>query len=327
MLMEDFNIVCLDGHTLFPNSDKVHPQWQRLTAFGEVTVYDRTPASKVVERLEYADIALTNKTPIIATDIACLPNLRYIGVLATGYNIVDIEAARKAGIIVTNIPAYSTASVAQHAIALLLAIVNRVESYSQAVSRGQWTACRDFTFRIEEWSELAGKTFGVVGFGNTGRATAAIARSLGMNIAVFTRKSESQLPEGYVKMELDELFAKADVVSLHCPLTPSTAAMVDARRLRMMKKSAILINTGRGPLVDERALAKALVAGRIYAAGLDVLSSEPPRIGNPLLSAPNCYITPHVAWSSVEARNRLMDIEVANIKAFVNGVPMNVVNS
>lgn len=325
-IMHNLNIVCLDGYTLFRNSDKLHPQWERLTHFGDVTVFDRTPSSKVVSRLADADIALTNKTPITAADIVKLPNLRYIGVLATGYNIVDVDAARRAGIVVTNIPAYSTASVAQHAIALLLAIVNRVESYSQAVSRGQWTACPDFTFRIEEWRELAGKTFGVVGFGNTGRATAAIAHALGMNIAVFTSKNVAELPDGYVKMELDELFANADVVSLHCPLTPSTAHMVDVRRLRLMKNTAILINTGRGPLVDERALAKALVAGRIYAAGLDVLSTEPPKLGNPLLAAPNCYITPHVAWSSVEARNRLMDIEVENIKAFLEGNPVNVVN-
>lgn len=324
--MEDINIVCLDGHTLFENNGEMHSQWQRLAQFGSIAVCERTPAVKVVDRLADADIALTNKTPITAADIARLPYLRYIGVLATGYNIVDIEAARAAGIVVTNIPAYSTASVAQHAIALLLAIVNRVESYSQAVSRGRWTACPDFTFRIEEWHELAGKTFGVVGFGNTGRATAAIAHSLGMNIAVFTSKNESELPEGYVKMELDELFSRCDVVSLHCPLIPATLKMVDARRLRLMKKTAILINTGRGPLVDETALAKALVAGKIYAAGLDVLSTEPPRPGNPLLSAPNCYITPHVAWSSVEARNRLMDIEIANIKAFLEGNPINVVN-
>ncbi len=320
------NIVCLDGNTLFRNDGELHPQWKRLLEFGNVTVCDRTPARKVVERLADTEIALTNKTPITAADIAQLPHLRYIGVLATGYNIVDIEAARAAGIVVTNIPAYSTSSVAQHAIALLLAIVNRVESYSQAVSRGQWTACPDFTFRINDWCELAGKTFGVVGFGHTGQATAAIARSLGMNIAVFTSKSQTDLPDGYAKMELDELFSKADVVSLHCPLTPSTAKMVDARRLRLMKKTAILINTGRGPLVDESALAKALVDGKIYAAGLDVLSSEPPKAGNPLLSAPNCYVTPHVAWSSVEARNRLMDIEVENIKAFLEGNPINVVN-
>lgn len=324
--MDDTLLVCLDAATLYPTTLPLDEHWRLFEGVCDINLWDRTPASKVVSRLERATMALTNKTPIDARAIASLPELRYIGVLATGYNVVDIDTARRAGIVVTNIPAYSTASVAQHAISLLLAITNRVETYADMVSRGAWTACPDFTFTIEPWHELRGRTFGVIGFGNTGRATAAIAAALGMDIAVYTSKEQSQLPEGYRKVDIDTLFTDSDVVSLHCPLTPSTHHLVDARRLRQMRRDAILINTGRGPLVDAVALARALVQGRIFAAGIDVLDNEPPRPGNPLLSAPRCFVTPHIAWSSIEARRRLLDIAVSNVKAFLAGSPINVVS-
>lgn len=318
-------LVCLDGATLYPCEPVPDKHWSAFDGICDLTVWDRTAPSDVVARLHDADMALTNKTVIDAATIAALPRLKYIGVLATGYNVVDIAAARAAGITVTNIPAYSTASVAQHAISLLLAIVGRVETYAMEVSRGRWTACDDFSFRIEDWHELAGKTFGVVGFGNTGRATAAIAAALGMDIAVYTSKEQSQLPAGYRKVDLDTLFSASDVVSLHCPLTPGTKGLVDARRLASMKQSAILINTGRGPLVNAADLADALVHGRIFAAGIDVLENEPPRAGDPLLPAPRCYITPHIAWSSVEARERLLRMAVDNVRAYLGGKPVNVV--
>ncbi len=317
------NLVCLDGATLYPAGSK---EWNIFNFPGvKLKVFDRSTPGQVVERLKGASMALTNKVPIDAVAMAALPHLKYIGVLATGYNIVDVKAAADAGIVVTNIPAYSTASVAQQAISLLLAITNKVESYAKAVKVGAWEACPDFSFRIEPWHELADKSFGVVGFGNTGRATAAIAAALGMKILVFTSKSQEQLPQGYVKTELDDLFRQADVLSLHCPLTSDTHHLVDERRLSLMKPSAIVINTSRGPVVDERALANAMKNGTIRAAGLDVLSTEPPAHGNPLISAPRCFITPHVAWSSVEACSRLMKIAADNILAFLNGSPVNIV--
>ena len=326
VLHDNMKLVCLDGATLYQVQPTLDARWETISALCDCTIWERTAPGELVERLKGAQMALTNKTVIDAAAIAQLPDLKYIGVLATGYNVVDTEAAKAAGITVTNIPAYSTASVAQHAIALLLAIVNRVETYASAVSRGEWTESLDFTFRIQDWHELTGKTFGVVGFGNTGQATAAIAAALGMRIAVYTSKNQSELPEGYVKVDLDTLFAESDVVSLHCPLTSETAGLVDARRLGMMKPTAILINTGRGPLVNARDLAEALVEGRIYAAGVDVLDNEPPHFDNPLLAAPRCYITPHIAWSSAEARERLLGIAVENIKAYLGGNPINIVS-
>ncbi len=316
-------LVCLDGATLFPSDDS---RWNAFRDLCEFTVCDRTDLADVVDRLQDADMALTNKVPILSEELIGLPQLKYIGVLATGFNNVDTESARESGITVTNIPAYSTASVAQHAISLLLAITNRVESYALEVSRGRWISCPDFSFRIEDWHELAGKTFGVVGFGHTGSATAAIAAALGMKIAVCTGKPQSKLPEGYVKMNFGDLLRESDVVSLHVPLTPDTRHMICAETLGLMKPSAILINTGRGPLVDAGALACALCDRKIFAAGVDVLDNEPPQPGNPLLAAPRCFITPHVAWASVEARERLLDIAVENVRSFLAGNPQNVVN-
>ncbi len=319
----DRKLVCLDGATLYGAVDQA---WEAFAAEGiEIVVYDRTAPGEVAARLAGADYALTNKTPITAATIAACPGLKYIGVLATGYNIVDTAAAAAAGVVVNNVPAYSTSSVAQTAIALLLALTQQVETYGRLDSQGRWSACPDFHYRLTSWHELAGKTFGVVGFGNTGRATAAIAAALGMKVAVATSKDTASLPEGYRKTDVDELFATCDVVSLHCPLTPNTASMVDASRLATMRPGALLINTARGPLVDEHALATALTEGRIAGAGLDVLCQEPPRADNPLLSAPHCIVTPHIAWSSAEARQRLTEEAAENFHAFLRGERRNTV--
>lgn len=316
-------LVCLDGATLYGAVDQA---WEAFAAEGiEIVVYDRTPPGEVAARLAGADYALTNKTPITAATIAACPGLKYIGVLATGYNIVDTSAAAAAGVAITNVPAYSTSSVAQTAIALLLALAQQVETYGRLDSQGRWSACPDFHYRLSSWHELAGKTFGVVGFGNTGRATAAIAAALGMKVAVATSKDAASLPEGYRKTDVDELFATCDVVSLHCPLTPDTASMVDAGRLATMRPGAMLINTARGQLVDEQALAAALTEGRIAGAGLDVLCQEPPQADNPLLSAPHCIVTPHMAWSSSEARQRLTEEAAENFHAFLRGERRNTV--
>jgi glycerate dehydrogenase len=316
-------LVCLDGATLYGAVDQA---WEAFAAEGiEIVVYDRTPPGEVAARLAGADYALTNKTPITAATIAACPGLKYIGVLATGYNIVDTSAAAAAGVAITNVPAYSTSSVAQTAIALLLALAQQVETYGRLDSQGRWSACPDFHYRLSSWHELAGKTFGVVGFGNTGRATAAIAAALGMKVAVATSKDAASLPEGYRKTDVDELFATCDVVSLHCPLTPDTASMVDAGRLATMRPGAMLINTARGQLVDEQALAAALTEGRIAGAGLDVLCQEPPQADNPLLSAPHCIVTPHMAWSSAEARQRLTEEAAENFHAFLRGERRNTV--
>lgn len=316
------NITVLDGYTLNPGD----LDWKGLESLGNLTVYDRTPATLTVERALDSEIVITNKTVIDAKTIGSLPRLKYIGVLATGYNVVDIAEATRRGITVTNIPAYSTMSVAQMAISLLLAIVEHVEYYAEKNRHGKWSSCADFCYTDFPLMELAGKQFGVVGFGHTGEATARVASALGMKIAVTTSKPQDKLPEGYVKMGMDELFASSDVVSLHCPLAEDTFHLVNAERLSKMKSSSILLNTGRGPLIDEAALADALHSGQIYAAGMDVLTTEPPASDNPLLSAPRCFITPHIAWATFEARQRLMRIAVENVKAFLEGHPVNTVN-
>ncbi len=312
-------ITVLDGYTLNPGD----LDWNEMASLGDLTVYDYTAADQTVERASGSEIIITNKTVIDGETMARLPDLKYIGVLATGYNVVDTAEAKRRGIVVTNIPSYSTMSVAQMAIALLLAIVERVEHYAEENRKGRWSKCRDFCYTDFPLIELAGKRFGVVGFGHTGRATAAVAAALGMEIAVSTSKNQEELPEGYVKVSMDELFSTSDVVSLHCPLTPETFHLVNADRLNKMKSTAILLNTGRGPLLDEEAVAQALRDGKIYAAGMDVLSTEPPAVDNPLLSAPRCFITPHIAWATQEARKRLMDIAVANVASFLDGTPIN----
>lgn len=315
-------LVSLDSHTLYEVDDA---RWNALAPFAEsVVVEERTDPQAVAAAIGDADCVLTNKTPVTAETIAACPHIKYIGVLATGYNIVDIAAARAAGITVCNVPAYSTASVAQTAITLLLSLIQTPGEYGRKSSA--WARCRDFTYRLHEWIELDGKTMGIVGFGNTGRATAAIAAALGMNINVYTSKPQEALPQGYVKVGLDEIFAGSDVVSLHCPLTADNARMVNARTLGLMRPTALLLNTARGGLVDEAALAQALNSGAIAGAGLDVLAKEPPLPDNPLLKARNCLITPHIAWSSKEARKRLFEVTLHNLQAYLAGTSQNIVN-
>ena len=316
-------IVELDGHAANPGD----LSWEGFRELGELTVYDRTEPEDVLERAQGAQVILTNKVVITEELMEQLPDLRYIGVLATGYNVVDIPAARRHGIIVTNIPAYSTMSVAQMVMAHLLNITNQVALHSAAVKEGEWQRNKDFSFSLTPLIELDGKTLGIVGLGNTGTATARIAQSLGMRILAYSSKSAEALAQlGIEKAEsYEQLFREADVLSLHCPLTEETKHLVNADRLQMMKPTAILINTGRGPLVDEKALAAALNECRIMAAGVDVLQEEPPRQGSPLIGARNCYITPHIAWATQAARVRLLDIALENIKAFLEGKPQNVV--
>ncbi|WP_298072471.1 D-2-hydroxyacid dehydrogenase [uncultured Bacteroides sp.] len=316
------HIVALDGYAANPGD----LSWDEMKTLGECTVYDRTAPSELLERAKEADILLTNKVVITGEHMTALPRLKYIGVMATGYNIVDTAAAKERDIIVTNIPAYSTDSVAQMVFAHLLNIAQQVQHYSDEVHKGRWTNSPDFCFQDTPLIELAGKKIGLVGLGNTGMRTARIAISFGMEVHAFTSKSHFQLPPEIKKMELDELFAECDIISLHCPLTEQTREMVNARRLSRMKPNAILINTGRGPLINEQDLADALNSGHLYAAGVDVLAQEPPRADNPLLTARNCYITPHIAWASTAARQRLMQIALDNLKAYQEGKPINVVN-
>lgn len=317
-------IVILDGYTLNPGD----LSWEPLKELGEVTVYERTAPKDVCKRVEGAEVVFTNKVVLDEAVLEKLPSLKYIGVLATGYNVVDVAAAARKGIVVTNIPAYSTSSVAQMAFAHILNIVQRVGYYAQEVSNGKWSRQADFSFWDAPLHELDGKKIGIIGFGNTGRATARISVGFGLDVYVYTSKSAMELPADVHKCpSMDELFRKCDIVSLHCPLTETTRELVDARKLELMKPSAILINTGRGGLVNEQDLADALNSGKIAAAGLDVLSSEPPRADNPLLKARNCFITPHQAWATKEARVRLMQLAVNNLKAFLEGKPVNVVNN
>lgn len=312
-------ICVLDGLAANPGD----LSWEPLVGLGQCTVYDRTAPDQVLERAAGAEAILTNKTVITAAHMQALPDLKYIGVLATGYNVVDIDAARQRGIVVTNIPAYSTASVAQMVFAHLLNITQRVGHYAVENSRGRWTASPDFCYWDTPLAELAGKRMGIIGLGNTGMATARIALAFGMQVVAYTSKRAEDLPQGITPCPMDELFRTADVVSLHCPLTEATRELVNARRLQTMKPTAILINTGRGPLVNEQELADALNRGTIMAAGLDVLSQEPPQADNPLLTARNCFITPHIAWATVEARTRLMQVAVDNLRHYLAGTPVN----
>ena len=312
-------IVALDGYAANPGD----LSWDELKTLGDCIIYERTTPEQVLERAEDAEILLTNRVIITAEHMAALPQLKYIGVLATGYNIVDVAAAKERGIIVTNIPAYSTPSVAQMVFAHLLNIAQQVKHHSDEVRSGRWSASKDFCFWDTPLLELRGMKIGIVGLGHTGYTTARIAIGFGMEVYAYTSKSSFQLPPEIKKMELDQLFAECDIVSLHCPLTEDTRELVNARRLKLMKPSAILINTGRGPLVNEQDLADALNNGQIFAAGLDVLSQEPPCPDNPLLTARNCYITPHIAWASTAARTRLMNILLDNVKGYLNGKVIN----
>lgn len=312
-------IVVLDGYGMNPGD----LSWDEFKALGDCTIYDRTSTADVVARAKDADVILTNKTVISAEAIAALPELKYIGVMATGYNVVDIAAAKERGIVVTNAPAYSTLSVAQMAFAHILNIAQNVAHHSNEVKNGRWTNNDDFCFWDTPLIELSGLKLGIVGLGHTGMATARVAFGFGMNVCAYTSKSQLQLPSDIKIMTKDEIFTECDIVSLHCPLNEETRELVDAKRLASMKPTSILINTGRGSLINEQDLADALNNGVIYAAGIDVLSSEPPRADNPLLSAKNCFITPHIAWATKASRIRLMKILVDNIKAFSAGKPTN----
>ena len=312
-------IVILDGYTANPGD----LSWKELETLGELVVYDRTSADETVARAADAEVVLTNKVLITKDVIAQLPRLKYVGVLATGYNVVDIEAAHQRGIIVTNVPAYSTESVAQMVFAHLLTVTNRVEHYAAQNRADRWTNSADFSYSDTLLTELAGKTFGIVGLGNIGKRVAQIAQAFGMNVIALT--SKTTLPDGIKKVELSELLVQSDVLSLHCPLTPDTHHMINADTLKLMKPTAILINTGRGPLIDDQAVADALKDKRLYAFCADVLTEEPPKADNPLLGLPNAYTTPHIAWATVEARARLVKVAIDNVKAFANGKSQNVV--
>ncbi len=312
-------IVVLDGYTL----NQGERDWEELNELGEVTVHDRTEPDEVIRRAEGAEVVLTNKVVLDRSTIEHLPDLKYIGVLATGYNIIDLNAARERGIVVTNIPAYSTDSVVQMAFAHILNITLRVGHYAHEVHNGVWSAQPDFSYRDTPLIELKGKRIGLVGFGHIGQAMAKVALAFGMKVVVCPHKMDTKLPKEYEKAKLNDVFSTCDIVSLHCPLTPETKEMVNSFRLSLMKQGAILINTGRGGLIDEKALERALLSGKLLGAGLDVLSSEPPSSGNPLLKLKNCFITPHIAWATHEARERLMAQVVENLKAWMNGTPIN----
>jgi glycerate dehydrogenase len=319
----NMKIVILDGYTLNPGD----LSWKGLEEIGEVSVFDRTPVNLVLERSKGAEILLTNKTPLGEDIFVKLPVLKYVGVLATGYNVVDVEAAKKRDIVVTNIPAYGTRSVAQMTFALLLELCQHVQDHSNAVHNSEWSNCNDFCFWKYPLIELAGKTVGIIGFGRIGQAVADIATAFGMNVIGFDQYMSDQSHRINFKWaELSELLKQSDFVSLHCPLFNGTKGLINKETLKEMKKTAFLINTSRGPLIVDEDLADALNNGIIAGAGLDVLSVEPPKIENPLLISKNCIITPHISWATVEARTRLMEIAIENLKCFLGGNPVNVVD-
>jgi glycerate dehydrogenase len=316
-------LVVLDGYTLNPGD----LSWDALPAGVDCQVFDRTAADEVYERSKDADILLTNKTPLTGSVLRSLPSLKYIGVLATGYNIVDVEQAKRQNIVVTNVPAYGTASVTQLVFALILELCNHVGQHSDAVRSGAWSRSSDWSFRQTPLLELHRKTLGIVGYGRIGQSVARLAQAFGMDVVVTTSQPPAHQIDGERWATLDEVFAQSDIVSLHCPLNASTNGMVHAGRLARMKKEAFLINTSRGGLIVEDDLADALNAERIAGAGLDVLSTEPPPDSNPLLQAKHCIVTPHLAWATREARSRLMATALANVTAWLSGQPQNVVTS
>lgn len=315
-------IVVLDGYGVNPGD----LSWETLEALGDVEVYPRTAPEDVIDRCFNAEIILTNKVVINKQILVSLPRLKYIGVLATGYNVVDVDTASDLDIIVTNIPAYSTDSVVQMTFAHILTMTNRVEYYTQQNRNGRWSNNPDFVYWDTPLIELAGKTMGIVGLGNIGMKVAQLARCFGMEVYAFTSKASSLLPEGIQKTTFEGLLSVSDILSLHCPLNRSTREMINASSLAKMKEGALLINTGRGPLVNEADVAEALRSGHLGGYGADVMCQEPPAEDNPLFSAPNAYITPHIAWATFEARKRLIAIAVGNVKAFIDGNPVNVVN-
>jgi glycerate dehydrogenase len=316
-------IVVLDGHTLNPGD----LNWDKLFELGEVVLHDRTPVDKIIERSLGAEVLITNKTPLTEETLNRLPDLRYIGVLATGYNVVDTVTAKKRNIIVTNVPAYSTMSVTQLTFALLLELCHSVQRHSDSVMKGKWSESVDFSYWDFPLIELSGKTLGIIGFGTIGKKVADIATLFGMNIIAASRhRTDESVRKNFRWAEIGEVLEQADVVSIHCPLTPDTKGLINAESLKKMKRSAFLINTSRGPVVVEQDLADALNNGIIAGAGIDVLSTEPPAKDNPLFKAKNCLITPHIAWATKEARVRLMDEAVNNVAAFIDGKPLNVVS-
>ncbi len=316
-------IVVLDGYTLNPGD----LDWSGFEAIGDMTVYDRTPEDQTVSRIGDAEIVLTNKVVLSDAVFAACPNVKYVGVLATGYNVVDLEAASKRGILVTNIPTYGTDAVAQFVIALLLEICHHIGDHASSVSRGEWTKCQDFCYWNYPLIELAGKTMGIIGYGRIGQKTGQIAQALGMNVLAFDKYQNKALENEQMKyVSLDDIYAESDIISLHCPALPDTIDMINQTSISQMKDGVILLNNSRGQLIVEQDLADALNSGKVFAAGLDVVSSEPIKADNPLLKAKNCLITPHISWAPKESRQRLMDIAVNNLKSFVEGQPVNVVN-
>ena len=316
-------IVVLDGYTLNPGD----LSWDGFKALGDVVVYDRTPAHQTAERIGDADIVITNKTVIDQHVLDACPAVKYIGVLATGYNVVDIVAAKNRGIPVTNVPAYGTRAVSQFAIALLLEICHHIGEHSQTVRAGDWTRSLDFCYWNHPLIELAGKTIGIIGFGRIGQQTATIAQALGMKVLAHANHRKTELESETLQYaDLDVLFAKADIISLHCPLFESTKGIINKDSIGKMKDGVIIINTSRGPLIVEEDLADALNSGKVNAAAVDVVSAEPISADNPLLQAKNCIITPHIAWAPQESRVRLLNIAVDNLKSFLTNAPVNVVN-
>lgn len=315
-------IVILDAYTI----DQGELSWKSLETLATVEAYERTSPEEVAARCKNAEIVLTNKVVLDATILNKLPRLQYIGVLATGYNVVDLQAATRQNIVVTNIPAYSTESVAQMVFCHILNIVGRTDHYANENRQGRWCRSLDFCYLDHNLFELNGKKMGIIGLGNTGMATARIASAFGMKVTAFTSKQEDSLPYGIQKADIDSIFENCDIVSLHCPLTPDTQHLVNAERLNSMKSEAIIINTGRGSLVDDQAMAEALNTNKIAAFGADVLTTEPASEDNPLLKAKNCYLTPHIAWATREARLRLINICTENVRAYLDGEPVNQVN-
>ncbi len=315
-------IVILDAYTI----DQGELSWKSLETLATVEAYERTSPEEVAARCKNAEIVLTNKVVLDATILNKLPRLQYIGVLATGYNVVDLQAATRQNIVVTNIPAYSTESVAQMVFCHILNIVGRTDHYANENRQGRWCRSLDFCYLDHNLFELNGKKMGIIGLGNTGMATARIASAFGMKVMAFTSKQEDSLPYGIQKADINSIFENCDIVSLHCPLTPDTQHLVNAERLNSMKSEAIIINTGRGALVDDQAMAEALNTNKIAAFGADVLTTEPASEDNPLLKAKNCYLTPHIAWATREARLRLINICTENVRAYLDGEPVNQVN-
>lgn len=316
-------IVILDSGALDPGDIS----WKEMEKLGELIRYDRTPKESVTERIGDAEIVFTNKTEITARAVEHCPKLRWIGVFGTGYNVVDTQACKQHGILVANVPDYSTMAVAQHTTALLLEIASRVGEHNEAVHRGDWVKSADFSFRCNRLIELYGKTMGIIGFGHIGKAVATLAQALGMNVVVCTRHPQPEAEKSNLRfVSADELYRLSDVISLHCPLTPQTAGMIDRESISKMKDGVILLNTARGGILNEKDVREALDSGKIYALGADTVSVEPMSADNPLLGAKNAVITPHIAWAPKETRQRLMRISVSNLESFLRGTPENVVN-